>query len=253
MNLTYNKNMNDNLKETKHIVAYLDILGVKTELNKNSLGILNKLNTIYDITASNLQRLNRLKQFPQIKKHIFSDNIIFAQEVGNEINQYQILNFLLFISVFLHQALDKELLIRGGITIGNLYINKYFVNGQALVRAYDLESKIAIYPRVVLDFDVFGWLSLIENIDFNILHGDDMLYCLDACRIIYKPKTKNVNYIKIKENILKTCKYIPNIKVVQKHLWLINQFNDYCDINNHSEYKINIIEEYANINMLVKA
>lgn len=42
-------------------------------------------------------------------------------------------------------------LARGGITIGPVYADDNTVLGQALVRAYELESKVAQFPRVVLD------------------------------------------------------------------------------------------------------
>lgn len=42
-------------------------------------------------------------------------------------------------------------LVRGGITIGDFYIDDMFVWGAALVKAYELEEKIAVYPRVILD------------------------------------------------------------------------------------------------------
>jgi hypothetical protein len=47
-------------------------------------------------------------------------------------------------------ALRLGLLIRGGATIGKLFHDKGVVFGDALIEAYDLESKAAIYPRVVL-------------------------------------------------------------------------------------------------------
>ena len=48
-------------------------------------------------------------------------------------------------------SLLSGFLIRGGITIGKLYHNatQGVVFGEALVEAYNLESKDAIYPRVI--------------------------------------------------------------------------------------------------------
>jgi hypothetical protein len=44
--------------------------------------------------------------------------------------------------------------IRGAVTIGDLYHDREVVFGPGLVRAYDLESNTAIYPRIVLDPNV---------------------------------------------------------------------------------------------------
>jgi hypothetical protein len=46
---------------------------------------------------------------------------------------------------------DEELLIRGGITIGKLAKSYGQIYGPGLVRAYELESKHAEYPRVLVD------------------------------------------------------------------------------------------------------
>ena len=238
---------------TKHIVAYLDILGVEDSLSDNQNKIINTLNFICEITNKNINTLNQMEIFPKIKKHMFSDNIVFAQEIEGGVNEIQVFNFLLFISLFLHNSLQNGVLVRGGITIGELFINENFVLGNALVRAYKLESQIAIYPRIVLDFDVFGWLSLIQLKEFSIPVGEDMIFYIDACHIIYKPKEKAINYQKIKEAILKTCKYKQDLRIVQKHLWLMSRFNEYCDLNNKPEFKINITKEYADIPQLVLA
>ena len=46
---------------------------------------------------------------------------------------------------------DEELLIRGGITIGELAKSYGQIFGPGFVRAYELESKHAEYPRVLVD------------------------------------------------------------------------------------------------------
>jgi hypothetical protein len=47
-------------------------------------------------------------------------------------------------------------MLRGGITIGQLYIDEIMVWGEALVKAYYLEDKVALYPRVILDSNVIS-------------------------------------------------------------------------------------------------
>jgi hypothetical protein len=44
--------------------------------------------------------------------------------------------------------------IRGGLTAGRIYQDSTTAFGEGLVRAYDIESKIARYPRVVVTSDV---------------------------------------------------------------------------------------------------
>ncbi len=47
--------------------------------------------------------------------------------------------------------IEKGILFRGGLTIGNIIHNENgTVFGQALIDAYQLETKSAKYPRIVL-------------------------------------------------------------------------------------------------------
>lgn len=253
------KQEKESISEKKHIVAYLDILGAKNKIKNGDVEFLNQLNNIYIAAISNSTKVNNAnhnENLPDIKQQIFSDNIVFAQEIKDGYTVYQVFNFVLFISAYLHQALVTGLLIRGGITVGDLYIDSNFVLGKALIRAYKLESEVAIFPRVVLDLDVFGILSAMDDDifkNFSLPVGDDMLYYIDSCRVIYKPDKYKVNFEHIRQSILNVCKYEQNLKILQKHLWLINQFNDYCQANNNPVKLIDIIKEYANVEQLVSA
>jgi hypothetical protein len=48
------------------------------------------------------------------------------------------------------RAFTLGMLVRGGITVGKLYHEEGVVFGQGLIDAYQLESEVAVYPRVVL-------------------------------------------------------------------------------------------------------
>lgn len=55
-----------------------------------------------------------------------------------------------FISTLTYSALSMGLLIRGGATVGPLHHSKNVVLGDALIEAYELESSVAIYPRIAV-------------------------------------------------------------------------------------------------------
>lgn len=48
------------------------------------------------------------------------------------------------------------LLIRGGLTVGELYHDENIVYGPAMIRAYEMENKMAIYPRIIVDMKAFA-------------------------------------------------------------------------------------------------
>ncbi len=66
-------------------------------------------------------------------------------------------------------AAMQGFLLRGGITVGQIIHDDECVFGPGLNRAYELESKIATYPRFVLDaelltqFGNIGDLAVREN------------------------------------------------------------------------------------------
>lgn len=247
------KIMEMEIKETRHIIAYLDFLGVKKRICSGDTEFINQLKFIYHKAKQNCQKINdctdNMKLTP-IKQQIFSDNIVFAQEINTKNTVYQVFNFILFVSAYLHQALLAGFLVRGGITIGDLYIDNTFVSGKALIKAYQLESQIAIYPRVVIDFDVFGILSTLDDMimkNFSLPVGDDLIYCIDGFRVIFRPPGKRIVLEKIRKAILETCKYERNFKIVQKHLWVITQFNDFCTAQKQDKYQINVLEDYASV------
>jgi hypothetical protein len=49
------------------------------------------------------------------------------------------------------QAIEQGFLLRGGLTVGDLLHTTKHVVGPAMVAAYDLESRVAKYPRVIVD------------------------------------------------------------------------------------------------------
>src|ERR1700734_1453383 len=75
----------------------------------------------------------------------------------------------------------KGFLLRGGITVGEVVHDDECVFGPGLVRAYELESKKAYYPRFVLDHDVAAELGNIG--DLAVLENDILF--LDPFRLAF--------------------------------------------------------------------
>jgi hypothetical protein len=75
-------------------------------------------------------------------------------------------------------ALRIGFLVRGGATIGKLYHARGVVFGEALIDAFQIESRTSIYPRVVLSPQITSRPSWIEN-QAHIARGNDGLYHLD--------------------------------------------------------------------------
>jgi hypothetical protein len=88
----------------------------------------------------------------EIKVSTFSDNIVVSQSF-DLIKTPMLIQLMAIIQV---GAAVAGFLIRGGITIGDVIHDEECVFGPGLNRAYELESKIARFPRFVLDQQVDG-------------------------------------------------------------------------------------------------
>ncbi len=152
------------------LIAFIDILGFK-EIVRSSETDDSKIELLYSVLEYlkkwevpknwNL-RLVEIEEDAQ-KKGVenfdirgktnstsFSDSIVVSVRVDNNINEMAstLIANLAFIGAVLF---EKGILLRGGITIGNLIHNENgTVFGQGLIDAYQLESNNAKFPRIIL-------------------------------------------------------------------------------------------------------
>lgn len=152
---------NERLLCKEHVAAFVDLLGA-SEAIKNDTHDTN-LNTVNYLihTAKDMLSAYGTHNSNQVHVKAFSDNIVFAIETENlvkEKKQQAIHDLCLILSIFQMRAFSFGVLLRGAITVGKLYIDDTFVWGKALLKGYKLESKTAIYPRIVVDESVLKWL-----------------------------------------------------------------------------------------------
>ena len=91
----------------------------------------------------------------QIKKKIFSDNILLCLEVGETSSECaRLLAFMASVAdIQLSFILQYGLFLRGGVTIGKLSFNDEFVFGQGLIDVVEMEES-AKYPRIVISQNI---------------------------------------------------------------------------------------------------
>ncbi len=78
----------------------------------------------------------------------FSDSIIISMPRRHDLDVGRMIKL---VAEFQSSMLFSGFLIRGGITAGPMFHEGRIAFGPALNRAYELESKIANFPRVVID------------------------------------------------------------------------------------------------------
>ena len=220
----------------KYIVAYLDILGATNRIRENKIAQDDSLNLLYSLYkhTMSLASENGIKKFSDIKFKIFSDNIIIAKKVSNDINN-DVLSLLGCVSNFLCSSVGDSVgwLVRGGVTIGDFYIDDMVVWGSALVRAYELEDKIAVYPRVVLDDNV---VEIITKIDADYVRRDTDGQCFLNYMTIWSFAGEFVQsaFEQMKKEAIKKDGTYPD-KVRQKLWWHMNYINQSLDEKNQKQ------------------
>jgi hypothetical protein len=152
----------------EQFTAFLDFLGF-SEISSQAddatrLSVLDLLQSLselrgeFDLKSTVEEGNKRSLIKPAIST--FSDHIVISfpvQRIRDELDSSEriaanliMLQFNRLLTGIAAAALRIGFLVRGGATIGKLYHARGVVFGEALVDAFQIESRTAIYPRVVL-------------------------------------------------------------------------------------------------------
>ncbi len=122
----------------------------------------------------------------------FSDHIVISYPFeqisdGNGSDEsrtasYVFYSFKSLLTEIAREALSIGFLTRGGATIGKLYHSGGVIFGEALVDAYQIESRTSVYPRVVLSSKVCNRENWMKVHASNLRRGQDGLYYFDYYR-----------------------------------------------------------------------
>jgi hypothetical protein len=150
------------LNHEECIVTYIDILGF-TKFVKSSasdatarIGILQALTKFsQEMDSHSIVTVEGEEDTQPSKKsdvRNFSDSVLRFRSLSDEPNiGHAIFHEVVDICFAQATLLEHGVLLRGGMTIGKLSFNCKHVYGPALLKAVDLEKRVAIYPRIVAD------------------------------------------------------------------------------------------------------
>lgn len=212
-------------KTQEHVVAFIDILGAKNKINNDVNESLNVVHSAYNEAIKFLNTLYRgdielLR--PQIR--IFSDNIVVAVPTSTKGEISALMSILVYSGLIQHQFLHHKYLVRGGISIGDFFIDDIMLWGTALTKAYEIESTIAIYPRIVLDPFLVGRLNVFHNNTLKRWLSQDVDKLLFIDYMQKRVMKDNENFLPLAILRLEEAEQLLNdadghLKVQQKILW----------------------------------
>lgn len=186
----------DILNISYYVVAFVDLLGQKEALKgvdrlpknedekaafvaalKKSAGIVTDLNQSLKSFLEGASRTSMNQDVPKplrdmveqmtkwkLKHQRFSDGLVLYASLNNEEHACPVVGvgtLLLLCSSLMLLSLAKGHPVRGGIDIGvgmELYADELY--GPALAKAYELENRVAQYPRIVLGDTLIEYLVL---------------------------------------------------------------------------------------------
>lgn len=228
----------------QRIVAFIDVLGfqdlVAETVDSGGKEIEQKIKALaaaYD-TIHEVWKRDAAEQKREVT--IFSDSVVISFESESE---NAALITLAEIKIMICELLQRGILCRGAITFGKLLHNPRYIFGPALIEAYLLESRAALYPRVILDRHTFVAAGFHEakrlreqkNLEFArsvVKRDSDGMYYIDYFCTSFK-EVENVKYFKkctdsvgeiIRKGLMGSA-HQSRAHVRVKYLWMREKFN----------------------------
>lgn len=235
--------MHKEIHTAEYYIASIDLLGAKDiiESDKDDM----HLNNIYNIFHSwaRINKDDNLFNPKDIEIKFFSDNLVLA--IRADIDKAAD-NLLDTVAYMCFHFLKNGYKPRGGIVKGKLYIDDVFVWGKGLVKAYVLESKEAIYPRILVDDNVLNNANshCVNTLIFTDEKDDrkalNYLRCFGRSKKQWPSDIESIVVYLLEELKEKKAeegiREIKNPSVVEKIQWLIN----YAEINKAYWEKMNL-------------
>jgi hypothetical protein len=144
----------------------------------------------------------------------------------------------------------KGFFLRGGLTLGELYIDDELIYGLALIEAVIMEEEDAKNPRIIISSNVMDIVK--KQISFytdpkesphntEILLDNDDKYFIDYLGVVEAMDGGMTQSILEKHrDIILYCleKFKGNDDIYSKYLWVADYHNYYCKLNNRTKYLI---------------
>ena len=246
------KNDSGELVLRKSVVAYVDILGYLEQVKRavkagKKMELLIDLRKAYDETYNHIKDqshiiLPELGTKPHWSVKGFTDNIVIGYPISRDAEP-ELGTIMSNLAFFQLMMITHGFFVRGGIAIGDLYMDDEIVFGEGLLEAYDVERNLARDPRIVLSESARKYselhISYYAKPDFapqteQILKDKDgqifinYLYPIVEFAAEYAVYEEELSkHKKIVEAKLKD--YSSEPAVWSKYFWVANYHNWFCD------------------------
>jgi hypothetical protein len=141
------------------IVAFIDILAFSEMIKAtdtddpkkedDAKAMLDKLQEVVKFLQTDISKAISKHDLPSgTKASMFSDTVVVSIPKAESRGVWRLFQLLKKLQI---KLIGNDILLRGGIVHGKLIHQDQLIIGPALVNAYEVESKSALYPRIVID------------------------------------------------------------------------------------------------------
>ena len=225
----------------KRFVLFLDILGFQKIIEETEKNEEPQKVKIEELIIALKEMVETVSAMPKETSKIvtqFSDSIVVSFKDNDQKERQQ---FFQYVHRLIIKLAARKILCRGAVSYGNLYHDKDFVFGPALVDAYLTESQAAIYPRVIFDksvIEIMKKTSVLNPLSYSAIRFDskvesylktdldDKLYFDYFSKAAYYLNGQELNeyYDKLRKIIIDGNKFKnPGVKV--KYGWMKSKYN----------------------------
>jgi hypothetical protein len=231
------------------IVTFLDILGFRDlVMQTDAAGVASKLEALKRFAVPRRSKYSSGAYEPIALQ--FSDSIVRVRRVHTKENRQYPIGLLFHELIDLVHAqgelIREGVLVRGGVSFGQVHASRGQVFGPAFVAAYDLETEFALHPRIVIDptlvveyrknpllkashHDIEDDVSYVGKL---VRRGDDGIWFVDYLRAfaeeLDEPETHPIFLKAHRHVILEGARRLaktPLSSPISKYLWLASYHN----------------------------
>lgn len=224
---------NHNSGYEDRIVLFLDILGwgELVEQTNNDPGIVGDLLEKTDLARRDSQRIRATKNQGEAPPNgyevaHFSDTVVCSCHRNEEGIRWLLAKAIHLSNDFLgsDSLVVGGFLCRGAIVSGKLFHSGNVVFGPILLKAYKMESTLAIYPRILIAEDLIPDVKNLQDKMITVRQDADGLTFLDTISEELNSDSQLKQFKQAINNGLTQCKN--DLRKQMKWMWLKKYFDD---------------------------
>jgi hypothetical protein len=229
-------------------VAFVDVLGFREKLQEFEQDARTKSTSEgseYLISEKVNEFINTFKNVTSLldsgnfRYYLFSDNICITVDYVE--NPDLLISLLFTISELFYSFAQKGYFLRGGIDVGKFVDEQEIALGVPLAKAYLMESKDAVYPRILISP---GYTELLKNYqadnrlsDSHALNKQQLIH--ESCEFsflnvfynVIRKDDKVAFFTSFRQKIVEQLgANAKNEKIFIKYQWLAEQYNTFLDL-----------------------